>query len=319
MMSRPDHDDGRRPLSRRRLLHGSVLAAAATGVLPTPRAWAASPSPTIAPPSGCCFTSATWHGDRLVAVGRLDDGDAACWVHDLRGWRRVEARGLDGASLRAVTGHGAVLVAVGTHSSGEASVWTSAGGEAWRRVAVGVGVLTGVAAAGSTLLAVGARADGETAEGAGALVLRSTDARTWVPLDSSGLPNGSETGLSAVARHAGRWVAAGYDVGGAVLWESADAVAWGATSAPVRAGAVVAALRPHGERLVAVTSAVTDAGPRVWSSGASRRWTESAVDAESAAGAVGHDVVPLDADDGRSLLLVGAVRGQALTVQTTHR
>lgn len=310
MSVRRETDSGRSPLSRRRLLEASTLVSVGfvgTGLVGGP----AGAAEALEVPAGRIAGIARL-GDGLVAIGQSSSGTAAAWVRAASGsWQQVAARFGAGAVPAAVTAYGDGLLAVGA-LAGRTAAWSSGDGVSWRPILADgpAGLLSGVAASGPDAIAVGHRSDGETAEGAGALVLRSGNGRSWDPVDNVGPPSGSESGLSAVTAYGGRWVAASHTVAGAALWQSVDGVVWSPAAAPAEAGVVISGLTTVSGALVAVGSTIADTQPRLWV----RRgggWSEvRSVRHGAAAAGVLHEAVPL----GGSILLVGAREGRSVTV-----
>lgn len=323
MVLRPE--TGERPLSRRRLLETSAVVSvglASAGLMGGPAAAAvragvdSADALDIPAITDARVTGIARFGDGLVAVGQVPSGAGAAWVRaGGAAWQRVVGGfGADALPL-AVAAYGDRLLAVGA-SAGRAAGWASRDGAAWRPILADgpAGVLSGVAVAGTDAVAVGQRSDGETAEGAGALVLRSADGSTWDSVDDFGLPDGSESGLTAVTSDRGRWVAASHTVGGAALWQSTDGVAWSPASGPADAGVVISGLTTVDGSLVAVGSTIADTQPRLWirRDGA---WSEVlSIRAGAAANGVLQGAVPLGSDG--SILLLGAREGRSVTVAT---
>lgn len=320
MSSRPGAaSDPPRP-SRRSMLGRSALVTvgvAGAGV------FGGSARATVRPNLGVDDASATvdgriagvaGRGDRLVAVGRDASGAGAAWVRRAAGpWRSVGAGFGTGAVPAGIAAYGGELLAVGS-VDGAAATWASPDGSAWQpALADGPpGVLCGVTAAGGLVLAVGQAGDGETGEGAGALVLRSSDGRRWTTAATRGLPNGSETGLTAVAFYRGRWVTASHSIDGARLWQSSDGLDWRPAAAPARPGVVISGLGVAAGELVAVGSTIADTQPRLWvrRDGA---WRDVvSVRRGAVASGVLDDVVTTDSDG--SVLLIGTRAGQSVTV-----
>ena len=328
------------PLSRRRLLVTSAVAGAglatfAAGADPALASGAVSPTPrgalagvTLA---GVTLTGAAWRGETLLAVGRTRTGRSGVWTRTAgQPWRKARtadtfADTFADADLAGVTAARGRLIAVGSRRTGADVVpaaWVSTDGMTWRAATLpnAGGVLTGVAASATSFLAVGARSDGETAEGAGALVLASTDGASWTRVRTHGLPVAAESALTAVVHHRGRWLVAGALVAGAGLWGSVDGVTWRAEPSPAAAGAVVSALAVHRDDLVAAGTTIAGTAPRLWRRQRKGPWvdvTAAAVPAGIAAGGVLHAVVPAGGSDHHgSMLLLGARGDRALATVT---
>lgn len=250
-------------------------------------------------------------GADVIAVGHDRSGRGVAWRRGASGRWDIVAAFAD-AEPTAVTAYAGGMLAVGARA-GSAAAWLSADGVSWRSVLLdATGALSGVAAAGGTVLAVGQHADGETTEGAGALVIRSTDGQRWERVVVQGLPDDEVSGLTTITWYAGRWVAASHAVAGCALWQSDDGVRWQPAAAPAEAGVVITGLTAVGAQLAAVGSTIADTQPCLWIRRAGRWHAVPTVRRHGAAenGVLQH-AVPLGTD---ALLLVGTRGDRSVTV-----
>lgn len=182
--------------------------------------------------NGTAAIAAASDGARTVVVGSGPSGSAA-WTEVDGTWRMADSAGLAGSpgatAMTAVVGHDGGFVAVGyrddpANAAASAAVWRSPDGLSWRADASGDpfagGRMWGVAARGSTLVAVGT--NGDPVYGPAAAWV-STDG-TWQRAEVAS-PDGV---MRAVTSTADGFVAVGYATNddGARVWRSADGTTW---------------------------------------------------------------------------------------------
>lgn len=193
-----------------------------------------------------------------VAVGEDPAGRAAVWTVDATGAWRSSAAPPAAARLADVTAVPDGFVAVGS-IAGRAAWWRSGDGSSWTAgpELPQVGELRSVAASRGGVLAAGALSDGETTESAAPLLLILERSGGWGELSTAGIGELPHGGLTAVARHAGRWVVAGLTVAGSSFWTS-GADGW--TRRPDGATEPVAwsSLLTVGREIVALGTAASD-------------------------------------------------------------
>ncbi len=204
----------------------AILLASTDGVR-----WA--PDAAWAPVEGTAAIAAASDGARTVVVGSGQSG-AAAWTGTHGTWTMADQGGdLAGSpgatAMTAVTAYDGGFVAVGyrddpANAAAAAAAWRSPDGRSWRvdgpPTAFAGGRMWGVAARGSTLVAVGT--DGDPTYGPAAAWV-STDG-TWRRAEVAS-PDGV---MRAVTATADGFVAVGYAASddGARVWRSTDGTTW---------------------------------------------------------------------------------------------
>ncbi len=196
-------------------------------------------------------------GGRTVAVGQDPAGQAMAWWSSGAGWAPAAVPPAADATLGDVAAVAGGFMAVGSRRR-VPTVWLSSDGSSWAPVATmgGPGHLAAVAASGRSVLAAGAVLDGESDEGVAPLLAVVGRSGGWGRLSTDGigdLPHGS---LTAVARHAGRWVLAGVAANTSGLWSARVGGSWQAHGDGGSEPVAWSSLISLGDEVVALGTAV---------------------------------------------------------------
>jgi hypothetical protein len=291
-------------IDRRAFLHLVALGAGAVALAGPGRAAAATAGADLGgidgTPAGVAVGSR-----RTVVVGADAGGDAAAWWSAGSGWVRAAPPPGADALLGDVAATAGGFVAVGS-VAGRPAAWWSADGSSWelRSALTMPGHLVAVGGSAQSVLAGGARQDGETAEGTGPLLVSLDRAGTWGSVSTHGigdLPHGSVT---AVARHGQEWVLAGTSTGAGGLWRSTTDGRWSPSPVPGREPVLWSSLVPLGTSLAALGTTIAGGVARLARSDDARSWRVDAV--PPALAALGVDLRAATSDRAGSVVVAGA-------------
>jgi hypothetical protein len=255
----------------------------------------------------------------LMAVGNScaagECGSSAAWSSpDGRTWQAAsvipQAAGSTPVSRTILAGGPGWIAAGRTFGTGDndpGGIWTTADGMTWTAATLvdpsgetaSNGVLSGLAAHGSQVVAVGT----VPSAGHSAAVWTSSDATTWTRVpDEPSFAGGIMTGVAGTS--AG-YVAVGSDANGAAAWTSADGSTWTeSTPASDFAGGHMTSVAAVDGHVLAVGFDST--GALAWRSPDGRSWTPTAaVSMASGAQAQGAAVGP------KADVAVGAITGSS--------
>lgn len=170
--------------------------------------------------------------------------------------------------------------------------------------------LIAIACNGGRLVAVGSTLDEDGAQGAGGLVLTSTNGRTWRRGALDAGPTFVEGSFTAVAAAHDRWFATSVDIEGGTVWTSLDGRRWSPvpTSSAVFRGVTLQGIGIDRDRVVVAGTPLIDPRPRYFvSRDGGNTWKPAKLDVRMLAGpdALVGDLTVISGD----VVVVGTHRG----------